>query len=187
MGSNNLGRMARPAHDRPVGVARGSRRCPAWLPALILVLVVGLGLNAAPIPESPGRWVPNPRKAVIKESEWILHYDVLQPRVGDRIPNEFFVALAENENAWARDYLIRQSEALRRAASRLPQSDTAAWRVVAADLAVLDHDQVIVEQANAQAIDPFSLRHVDSQGSWLRDRAQNLLGELEPRENTAAP
>lgn len=178
-----LGRTMRWLDERAwVGMER-RQLYPAWLRPLVIVLLVGLGLNAAPVPESPGRWVPNPRQAVIEESDWILHYLVLQPRVGDRIPDALFVALAENENGWAAEYLARQRQALDRAASRLPRSDATAWSVINADLAVLDHDQAIVDHAGTRPVDPFALHLADRRAIRLRRRAEDLVRTLERQGN----
>jgi hypothetical protein len=151
---------------------------PGWLLPLAIALVIGIGANAAPIPESPGRWEADPRKAIVKESDWILGYAVLQPQVGDRIPNVFFVALAENEQSWAEMYLDRQAAAIRRAASSLPAHDLTARSVATADLAVLEHDRAIVSHAGGDGIDPFALRQTDTQGMWLIARAKYLLDVL---------
>ncbi len=85
---------------------------------IVLSLALGLGLNAGTIPESPGRWQPDGAKAAILESNWAYDYLTVQPRDGDHISSNLYVALAEGENAWAAAYLERQRDALARASGR---------------------------------------------------------------------
>lgn len=151
---------------------------PRWGIPLVLGVIVGLRLNAATVPASPGQWEASPRHAVAAESAWILRYLSLRPRVGDRISTGFFVALAEGENAWAQAYLDRQHEALNRAAERIPSDDLATRRLVASVQALLAHDRSMVVAAGDQAVDPFAQVTLDQGAGVLRARTRTRLGAI---------
>jgi hypothetical protein len=146
-------------------------RWPAWGLPLVVLLFVGLGTNAAVVPESPGRWQADPARAVAAESEWATHYLVLAPRVGDRISTGWFVALVEGENQWATVYLLRQRAAVDRAAARLPAGDIAARAEARAVDRLLDHDLGLLAAAMGRPLDPLHLAAGDPIGAALLRQA----------------
>jgi len=160
-------------------VKRSRGQLPAWGVPLVLVLLIGLGLNAAVVPESLGRWQASSRRAVAIESAWILHYLVVSPRVGDRISTSLFVALAEGDNTWVATYLARQRAALDRAARRLRRTDVDTRRAALATDAMLDHDLAVRAAARDQPLDPFQIATTDHTATALRSRVERLLTKLD--------
>lgn len=160
-------------------------RLPSWGVPLILVVAIGLGANAAVVPESPGRWQVAPDRAVARDSARVLSYLDLSPRVGTRISTSYFVALAEGENAWAATYLARQHAALDRAAGRLPSSDLTARRAVVAVDALLDHEKAVLAASRGHPLDPFRLAASDDRAMQLRREAEWALGKLESTDPAA--